>query len=163
MTGEIFVEPLLAKWLGRRANELPVEMAEMTRKTSSPGGDDDYIRVVLGQVGKKTLAAPLARGAGIITSLVRADGLVVVPRGKQGVEAGEKVPVQLYSKKSEIERTIFCIGSHDLTLDLLAQFLASHGRRLTSANVGSQGGLVALQHGDRGTPGGFTLTGSGNR
>ena len=53
MTGEIFVEPLLAKWLGRRANELPVEMAEMTRKTSSPGGDDDYIRVVVGKVGKK--------------------------------------------------------------------------------------------------------------
>ena len=148
MTGEIFVEPLLAKWLGRRANELPVEMAEMTRKTNSPGGDDDYIRVVLGQVGKKTLAAPLARGAGIITSLVRADGLVVVPRGIQGVEAGEKVPVQLYSKKSEIERTIFCIGSHDLTLDLLAQFLASHDRRLTSANVGSQGGLIALQRGE---------------
>ena len=148
MTGEIFVEPLLAKWLGRRANELPVEMAEMTRKTSSPGGDDDYIRVVLGQVGKKTLAAPLARGAGIITSLVRADGLVVVPRGIQGVEAGEKVAVQLYSKKSDIERTIFCIGSHDLTLDLLAQFLASHDRRLTSANVGSQGGLVALQRGE---------------
>ena len=148
MTGEIFVEPLLAKWLGRRANELPVVMAEMTRKTSSPGGDDDYIRVVLGQVGKKTLAAPLARGAGIITSLVRADGLVVLPRGIQGVEAGEKVPVQLYSKKSDIERTIFCIGSHDMTLDLLAQYLASHDRRLTSANVGSQGGLVALQRGE---------------
>jgi putative molybdopterin biosynthesis protein len=64
------------------------------------------------------------------------------------VEAGEKVRVQLYSKMSEIERTIFCIGSHDLTLDLLAQFLANHDRRLTSANVGSQGGLVALQRGE---------------
>jgi putative molybdopterin biosynthesis protein len=148
MTGEIFVEPLLASWLGRRAAELPIEMAEMTRKTSSPAGDDDYIRVVVGKVGEKTLAAPLARGAGIITSLVRADGLVVVPRGVQGVEAGEKVPVQLYSKKGEIERTIFSIGSHDLTLDVLAQFLASHDRRLTSANVGSQGGLVALQRGE---------------
>ena len=73
---------------------------------------------------------------------------MVVPRGIQGVEAGEKVPVQLYSKKSDIERTIFCIGSHDMTLDLLAQFLASHDRRLTSANVGSQGGLVALQRGE---------------
>ena len=148
MTGEIFVEPVLAKWSGRRTNELPVEMAEMTRKISSPGGDDDYIRVVLGKVGKKMLAAPLARGAGIITSLVRADGLVILPRGVQGVEAGEIVPVMLYSKKGEIDRTIFCIGSHDLTLDLLAQFLAKHDRRLTSANVGSQGGLVALQRGE---------------
>ena len=53
MTGEIFVEPLLAKWTGRRANELPVEMAELTRRISSSGGDDDYIRVVLGKLVKK--------------------------------------------------------------------------------------------------------------
>ncbi len=145
MTGEIFVEPLLARWSGRRENELPLEIAEITRKIASPGGDDDYIRVALGKVGKRMLAAPLARGAGIITSLVRADGLVVLPRGTQGVQAGEKVTVQLYSRKADIERTIFCIGSHDLTLDLLAQFLNKLDRRLTSANVGSQGGLVALQ------------------
>ena len=148
MTGEIFVEPLLAKWSGRRANELPIEIAEMTRKITSSGGDDDYIRVVLGKVGKRMLAAPLARGAGIITSLVRADGLVVLSRGVQGAEAGEMVSVQLYSKKTEIERTIFCIGSHDLTLDVLAQILTKHDRRLTSANVGSQGGLAALQRGE---------------
>jgi putative molybdopterin biosynthesis protein len=148
MTGEIFVEPLLARWLGRRPNELPVETARLTRKVTSPGGDDDYIRVALGKVGENTLAAPLAHGAGIITSLVRADGLVVLPRGVQGAEAGDKVSVQIYTRKTDIERTIFCIGSHDLTLDLLAQFLAIHNRRLTSANVGSQGGLVALQRGE---------------
>jgi putative molybdopterin biosynthesis protein len=148
MTGEIFVEPLLARWLGRRANEMPIEMAEMTHKITSPGGDDDYIRVALGKVGKRMLAAPLARGAGIITSLVHADGLVILPRGVQGVEAGEMVSVQLYSKKTDIDRTIFCIGSHDLTLDLLAQYLSKQDRRFTSANVGSQGGLVALQRGE---------------
>ncbi len=144
MTGEIFVEPLLARWLGRRANELEVEMAKLTRKTTSPGGDDDYIRIVLGKVDEDIVAAPLARGAGIITSLLRADGLMVLPRGVQGVEAGERVPVQLYTKKTDIERTILCLGSHDLTLDLLAQFLAENDRRLASSNVGSQGGLVAL-------------------
>jgi putative molybdopterin biosynthesis protein len=148
MTGEIFVEPLLAMWLGRQPNEQPVVSATLTRKISSPGGDDDYIRVVLGKVGENTLAAPLARGAGIITSLIRADGLLVLPRGVQGAEAGETVPVRLYSKKTDIERTIFCIGSHDLSLDLLAQFLSGRDRRLVSANVGSQGGLVALRRGE---------------
>jgi putative molybdopterin biosynthesis protein len=148
MTGDIFVEPLLARWLGRRPNELPVETAMLTRKITSPGGDDDYIRVALGKVGENILAAPLARGAGIITSLIRADGLLVLPRGVQGAEAGEIVPVQLYTNKTDIERTIFCIGSHDLSLDLLAQFLAGHDRRFVSSNVGSQGGLVALSRGE---------------
>ncbi|MBU2609765.1 MAG: molybdopterin biosynthesis protein, partial [Chloroflexi bacterium] len=133
LTAEIFVEPMLAKWLGRRPNELPTESATLTRKVTSPGGDDDYVRVAVGKVGERMLAAPLARGAGIITSLVRADGLVVLPRGVQGAEAGEQVEVQLYRSKADLERTIFCIGSHDMSLDLLAQFLAEYGRRLASA------------------------------
>ncbi|MFZ5909414.1 MAG: molybdopterin biosynthesis protein [Chloroflexota bacterium] len=148
LTVDLFAEPLLARWLGRLPRELPAESAQLTRKLVSPGGDDDYVRVVAGRVGDKLLAAPLSRGAGVITSLVRADGLVLVPRGSQGVEAGEEVTVHLYRARAALERTLFCIGSHDMTLDLMAQFLSVRGRRLVSANVGSQGGLVALRRGE---------------
>ncbi|MBL7162642.1 MAG: molybdopterin biosynthesis protein [Anaerolineales bacterium] len=145
LTGEIFVEPLLARWLGRRPAE-PIEIeATLTRKMVSPAGDDDYVRVAVGKVGERTLAAPLARGSGVITSLVRADGIVIVPSGSQGMPAGEQVRVRLYRSPKEIERTIFAIGSHDISLDVMAQFLAARGRRLASANVGSLGGLVALR------------------
>jgi putative molybdopterin biosynthesis protein len=145
LTVDIFAEPVIAKWLGRRPNELPTETAILTRKIVSPAGDDDFVRVAVGKVGDKLLAAPLSRGAGVITSLVQADGLALIPSGVQGLDAGEKVKVHLYRSRAEIERTIFCIGSHDLTLDLMAQFLAERERRLASANVGSQGGLVALR------------------
>jgi putative molybdopterin biosynthesis protein len=148
LTIDIFVEPVLAQWLGRRPGELPVETATLTRKIVSPAGDDDYVRVAVGKVDDRLLAAPLSRGAGVITSLVQADGLALIPRGVQGMEAGEQVRVRLYRNRSEIEKTIFCIGSHDLTLDLMSQFLAEHDRRLASANVGSQGGLIALRRGE---------------
>jgi len=148
LTIDIFVEPIMAKWLGRRPRELPIETATLTRKLVSPAGDDDYVRVVLGIVGEKLLAAPLSRGAGVITSLVQADGLALIPSGMQGIEAGEKIQVHLYRSRAEIGKTILAIGSHDLTLDLMAQFLAEHDRRLASANVGSQGGLIALQRGE---------------
>ncbi len=148
LTIEIFVEPLLAQWLGRQPTRLAIETAQITRKITSPPGDDDYIRVVVGRVGDRMLATPLARGAGTITSLVNADGLVVLPSGIQGLEAGDKVEVNLYRSKAELEQTIFCIGSHDLTLDLLAEYLSRHDRRLVSSNVGSQGGLVALRRGE---------------
>ncbi len=148
LTIDIFVEPIIAKWLGRRPRELQTETAILTRKLVSPAGDDDFVRVVVGKIGEKLLAAPLSRGAGVITSLVQADGLALVPSGVQGIEAGEKIQVRLYRSKSEIEKTILAIGSHDLTLDLMAQFLAEHDRRLASANVGSQGGLVALRRGE---------------
>jgi putative molybdopterin biosynthesis protein len=148
LTGELFVEPLLARWLGRPPYQPEEITAELTRKVTSPGGDDDFQRVVVGRVGERLLAAPLPRGAGVVSSLVRADGLALFPRGSQGEPAGARVRVRLYRTKDEIENTIFAIGSHDLTLDLLAQFLNPRQRRLTSANVGSLGGLVALRRGE---------------
>jgi putative molybdopterin biosynthesis protein len=148
LTGEIFVKPLLRRWLGLPPDEPVSVIATLTRKVTSPGGDDDYMRVAVGRVGERLLAAPLARGAGVITSLVRADGLALIPRGSQGLPAGAEVKVSLYRSPAELERTIFAIGSHDITLDLMAQYLAAHDRRLASANVGSQGGLVALQRGE---------------
>lgn len=166
LTGEIFVEPIISCWLGRSARQ-PLEIdAVLTRKVTSPAGDDDFLRVVVGKVGDRTLAAPLSRGAGVITSLVRADGITILPRGVQGLEAGASVRVRMYRSPGEIERTIFAIGSHDLTLDLLAQFLSQRGRRLVSANVGSLGGLLALRRGEAHLAGSHLLdplTGEYNR
>ncbi len=148
LTGEIFVEPLIARWLGRPPIT-PIKIkARLTRKVTSPPGDDDYMRVAVGRVGDQILAAPLSRGAGVISSLVRADGLTILPRGTQGLPAGSEVEVSLYRHPDEIENTIFAIGSHDITIDILAQFLAAKNRRLVSANVGSMGGLVALSRGE---------------
>ena len=145
LTGEIFIEPLLAKWLGRQSINPARIKATLTRKISSPAGDDDYVRVAVGQVEDRILAAPLPRGAGVITSLSRADGIVILPRGSQGLPAGSEVEVRLYCDHDEIQQTIFSIGSHDITLDVLAQFLPRLNRRLSSANAGSLGGLLALK------------------
>lgn len=149
LTGELFVQPLMAQWLGVPAeiDTRPRLQATMTRKLTSPTGDDDFIRVTLAQVGERLLAAPLNRGAGVITSLVRADGLALIPRFVDGVEMGQSIEVLLYRSPDEIARTLLAMGSHDPMLDLLAQHLAVAypGSRLTSANVGSLGGIVALR------------------
>ncbi|HSB67608.1 MAG TPA: substrate-binding domain-containing protein, partial [Anaerolineales bacterium] len=87
-------------------------------------------------------------GAGVISSLVRADGITILPPGTQGLPAGSEVEVNLYRHPDEIENTIFAIGSHDIIIDILAKFLATKNRRLISANVGSMGGLVALSRGE---------------
>jgi putative molybdopterin biosynthesis protein len=150
LTGEIFIEPILSKWLGQPPNTPQTIEATLSRKLTSPPGDDDYVRVTVGKVGERTIATPIARGAGVITSLVRADGIVRIPRFSEGVDAGAAVTVHLYRPPAEIERTRVHIGSHDMTLDLLSQFLAERhpGLRLASANVGSLGGLVALKRGE---------------
>jgi putative molybdopterin biosynthesis protein len=144
LTGEIFVEPLLARWQGLAMRDAPRLPAILTRKVHSSAGDDEYLRVAVGRIGQRVVAAPLARGAGVITSLVRADGIVLIPAGTQGLEAGAPVDVRLYLDPAWVDRTLVALGSHDLTLDLLAERLPARGRRLTSANVGSLGGLIAL-------------------
>jgi putative molybdopterin biosynthesis protein len=148
MTSELFIEPLIARWLGRKPYTHLKIQAKLTRKVTSPPGDDDYLRMAVGHVGDQVLAAPLARGAGIITSMARADGLMLIPQGVQGRQAGDIVDIALYRSPSDIDETIFAIGSHDMILDIMAQYLAQKGRRLVSANVGSQAGLVALRRGE---------------
>lgn len=150
LTGELFIRPLLYRWAGQSAPRYERIKGVLTRKLTSPTGDDDFVRVAVGQVGERVLVTPLARGAGVITSLVRADGLLHVPRFSEGVDAGSTVEVWLYRSREEIEGTVVAVGSHDPMLDLLGQFLAVRfpGYRLASANVGSLGGLVAQRRGE---------------
>lgn len=144
LTCELFVKPLLERWCGPAAVEPDEVEAVLTHKVTSPAGDDDMLRVAVGSVDGRLLAAPLNRGAGVITSLVRADGITTIPRGVQGLAAGEKVKVRLHRPLKQLENTLFFIGSHDITLDVLAEYLAEHGQRLVASNVGSLGGLMAL-------------------
>ncbi len=149
LTGEIFIRPLIAQWLGQRKPTAPTVPAKMTRKQLSPTGDDDYVRVTVAKVGDNYLATPIGKGAGVITSLVRADGLAHIPRFSEGVNSGDEIRVQLYRDSGEIERAVLTMGSHDPMLDLLNQHLMdAYDIRLTSASVGSMGGLVALRRGE---------------
>jgi putative molybdopterin biosynthesis protein len=150
LTADIFLRPLLYRLQGIAVPEAPTIEATMTRKVLSPMGEDEYLRVSLGRVNGRTVATPLTRGAGVVTSLVRADGIARIPRFSEGAHAGSQVQVVLLRSIAEIERTIVAIGSHDIALDLLASFLQrlAPGTRLSSANVGSYGGLVALKRGE---------------
>ena len=150
ITCEIFVKPLIERKLGVPAQGREKTTATITRKVLSPIGEDEFLRVRLGRVGNKMVATPTQRGAGVIMSLVRADGLVLVPRFSEGVDAGEKVEVELLRPAAHLEGTIVAIGSHDMTLDLLANELHRSNPELTlaSSNVGSLGGLLALARGE---------------
>src|SRR3954454_19782166 len=149
LTFEIFAAPLLAGLEGATPPERPRARARIARKLASAMGMDDWVRVRLGRVRGALVATPLPRGAGGLTSLVRADGLLVVRAALEGHHAGEDVEVMLLRGVAEIERTIVAVGSHDLVLDLAASQLraADPGVTLASSNVGSLGGLVALRDG----------------
>ncbi len=150
LTTELFVKPIIERKLGLAPAGRETVRAVMTRKTPSSMGEDEYLRVRLGRVGDRLVATPIQRGAGIVMSLVRADGLAVSPRMSEGFDAGAVVDVELLRPAADLESTIVATGSHDLALDLLASELhrVRPDRSLASANVGSLGGLLALSRGE---------------
>lgn len=147
---ELLVKPLMQRWVGQEAEPRPTVRAALTRKVLSPMGQDEYMRVTLGRVGERVVATPLSRGAGVIMSMVRADGMAHIPRFSEGLNAGDEVTVELLRPPGVIDHTIVHLGSHDLTLDLLADQLRRQrpDRSFSSGNVGSLSGLLALRRGE---------------
>jgi len=150
LTADLFVKPLVYRALGRPVPHREVVAATLARRLTSPMGVEEYVRVKLGRVGEKLVATPMGRGAGVVSSLVRADGLMVIPAGREGIGEGQTVPVELLRPLAEIQETVVAVGSHDTALDLMASVLRRTGTGyfLSSAHVGSLGGLLALKRGE---------------
>ena len=106
--------------------------------------------VRMGYVGEKLMASPLSRGSGVVSSFMKADGILTVPQGVEGYEAGEQVPVRLLSREDKLKNTLVVIGSHDPLLDELANLmhLEDGSVYMSSAHVGSMGGIMAIRRGE---------------
>jgi len=150
LTFDLFVKPLIFALQGLIPSSPETVVATLSRQVASSLGQEEFIRVKIGDVSGKLIATPVARGAGALMSLVRADGVLRVPAQLEGFGAGHEAEVQLLRPAHEIRNTIVCIGSHDTALDVLGNFLKKKHPQLSlsSAHVGSMGGLLALKRGE---------------
>ncbi len=124
--------------------------ATLSRRVMSSLKYLEFVRVKLGYVGNKLIATPLSRGAGATMSLVNADGVLEIPQSIEGIEAGSEVVIKLLKDEEDIKNTIVCIGSHDPIIDIAGDMLHERRRNLflSSAHVGSMGGIMALKGGE---------------
>lgn len=150
MALEWFVRPLVCKYLGIPEPERPKLKVKLGRRIVSTMGAEDFVRMNIGYVDGQFVANPLTRAAGVTMSLVRADGLLVVPPEELGYEQGDLVDVELYRPVEEIKNAIVFSGSHDLTIDLLSSQLKKQrtDMKIVSSHVGSMAGLMAIRKGE---------------
>jgi molybdenum cofactor synthesis domain-containing protein len=142
---QLFARPVLYKKQGRQIPADTMIDCRVARKIASSMGVDEFVYVNVARIKEDYLAYPLNRGAGITTSLVKADGVLHIERGQEGLEAGSRCRIVLNKPQEILDRTLVCIGSHDLSIDFLADLLQSqHKIRLVSANAGSMGGIFSL-------------------
>jgi len=141
------LRPLVAALLGTRPDAPATVRALVPRNIPSRLGLEEFVRVSLGVVDGRLVLNPLGRGAGAITTMVRADGFLRVPANSEGVSAGEEATVELLRPLEDVHRTILFTGSHDLTIGVLEDTLKARSPELkiSATNVGSLGGLVALR------------------
>jgi putative molybdopterin biosynthesis protein len=146
---EQFVRPILKRMLGQPDPPVQTIEVEPTRKIASKLGVEEFLRVKLGQVGNRVVATPLPRGAGCITSLTEADGIIRIPNHIEGIKDNETAVAELLRPVSSIRQTIVVVGSHDNTLDVVADMIkVKHSHlSLSSSHVGSMGGLMAVKRG----------------
>jgi len=144
-----FVKPLLHILQGHPPPERRVIKVWPTRDIPSKLGIEEFLRVNIGKVGSKHVATPLGRTAGSITTLTRAEGIIRIPALSEGITQNEAVEAELLVNERDLKNTVVVMGSHDITIDILADEIRRNGRdiRVTSGNVGSLGGLIAHKKG----------------
>lgn len=141
----LFAQPVLYKKMGQEVPELPVRECFISRKLASHAGVDEFVHVNIAKISDKPIAYPLNRGAGLSSVLVKSDGVVHIPRGTEGLDAGAKCQVSLTRSPRVIDNSLVCLGSHDMTIDFLIDILQrEQGLRMISTNVGSMGGIMSL-------------------
>lgn len=147
---EQFLKPLIEHWLKTAAQPEHYAQATLTRPVVSGLKYQEFVRVRVGAVGGRLMASPLSRGSGVVSSFMKADGILEVPQGLEGYEAGEEVTLRLLSPMEKLRNTLVVIGSHDPLLDELADMLHLGDPRLymSSSHVGSMGGIMAVRRGE---------------
>lgn len=147
---DLFLKPFIEKWYNSPADDEVIVDATLAKAINSSLKYEEYVRVRLGKVGDKLMASPLNRGAGVVSSFMKADGMIRVLQNQEGYEAGETVPVKLLRPAEDLEKMLIGIGSHDPLLDEVADMLhmADSSIFMSSSHVGSMGGIMAIKRGE---------------
>jgi len=148
MTVEEIVKPVVLK-KNRLSEYQPQSIeAHFARKLQSPVADEEYLRVGVGRVGSRYVAFPLKRGSANISSICFMDGVVKIPIGIEILEEEQLVKVELLRSKHLVDKNIVIMGSHDLLIDLLADFLRKydHELNIVKGNIGSLGGISVIKN-----------------
>lgn len=147
---EQLFKPILDQWFHQPAEEPAMGQAVLSKTVMSGLKYREFVRVRLGQVGDKLTASPLGRGSGVVSSFMKADGIVEIPQETEGIAAGSTVPVRLLKSPNLLSRSLVVIGSHDPLLDEVADLLriADPALNMSSSHVGSMGGIMAVKRGE---------------
>jgi molybdenum cofactor synthesis domain-containing protein len=94
---KLFVKPLIQIFLGSSQDLMVKLRVKAARRIPSPPGVKSFVRVIIKKFGKNYLAEPISTsGSGILSSIVKANGIIEIPEESEGIEEGEEVEAYLF-------------------------------------------------------------------
>lgn len=136
---ENFVKPIILELSGEVKSKKLIK-GIVSKRINSSLKHKEFIRVNIGIVEGKPVVTPISNGAGVTISLVKADGIGIVPRNVEGIEAGEEIEIELLKDFEEIKNTLVITGSDDIVIDIIGDMT-----KVSSAHVGSMGGILSMR------------------
>lgn len=98
---DVLVKPLLARLQGQTTAPPPwyrTVTARLSRNLAATPGREEFVRVRLQLEGETLWAEPILGQSGLISTMVKADGLIRIPRHTEGLEQGALVQVRLFDR-----------------------------------------------------------------
>lgn len=147
---EKILKPIMSTKTKTDLNKDNIIKGNISRRINSSLKYEETIRVTLGNVNGKIIASPLNRGAGVVTSLIKSDGVITIDKNSEGLEADTTVKVKTKLTEADINNTLLVIGSHDPAIDEISNLLHQRDNKykLSSTHVGSMGAIMAAKRGE---------------
>ena len=142
-----FVAPIIRARAG-----LPPEAAETINarvpvRVSSELGREEFVLVSLVDTDEGTVAFPIGKGSGAVTSFSQADGFLEIDALASVLDADSVARVTLIGSSAHAPDLVI-MGSHDVALDVIVGALADRGFSARTLAIGSQGGVTAANRGE---------------
>ena len=146
---ELILKDLVYNFTGKHRAEENTIPAYFPYNMPSRMGTREFIRVCAGEIDGRNIAFPLPRGSGVITSLVRANGIVQIPEHTEGISEEEKIDVHPVTPYIDSSSVLLFTGSHDMCIDILRDELMKLPLpvSMSTHNIGSLGGITAIKKG----------------
>lgn len=94
---EVFIRPTILKMFGIENEPRPVLKARLTKRVVAALGRRVYLRVYVYNKDGEFFAEPIkTKGSGLLSTITKGNGYVIVPENREGLEKDETVTVHLF-------------------------------------------------------------------
>jgi putative molybdopterin biosynthesis protein len=146
-TFHAFVAPVIRARAGLPPAAAQTITANVPVRIASELGRKEFVLVSLIQSEQSTIAFPIGKGSGSVTSFSQADGFLEIDALASSLDADSQVQVTLIGSAAQAPDLVI-MGSHDVALDVVVGALAERGFSARTLAIGSLGGVAAASRGE---------------